>query len=140
MKRVVGLWIDHRKAVIVALVGEGKQVMLTMRSRVEPHTRFTAGARSKTPHLSMEVSAEDQRDRQFARQLITFYDEVISHLREAEAILVFGPGEAKRELEKRLESKRLGRRIIGVEAVDKMTDRQIAAKVRECFLEQSRST
>ena len=140
MKRVVGLWIDHRKAVIVALVGEGKQVMLTMRSRVEPHVRFTAGARSKTPHLSMEGTAEDQRDRRFARQLITFYDEVISHLREAEAILVFGPGEAKRELEKRLESKGLGRRIIGVEAVDKMTDRQIAAKVRQCFLEQRRST
>ena len=135
MKQVVGLWIDHRKAVIVVISGEGKEVMLTMRSEVEPHVRFTAGSRSKTPHLSMEVTAEDQRDRRFARQLTTYYDGVISHLREAEAILVFGPGEAKRELEERLESKGLGSRIIGVEAVDKMTDRQIAAKVRQRFLE-----
>jgi hypothetical protein len=60
---------------------------------------------------------------------------VISHIREAEAILVFGPGEAKGELEKRLESKGLGRRVVGVEAIDKMTDRQIAAKVRQRFLE-----
>lgn len=135
MKRVVGLWIDHRKAVILAILGEGKEVMLKMRSQVEPHVRFTARSRSKVPHLSMEATAEDQRDRLFARQLITYYDEVISHLREAEAILVFGPGEAKRELEKRLESKGLGSRIIGVESVDKMTDRQIAAKVRQRFLE-----
>lgn len=135
MKRVVGLWIDHRKAVIVAILGEGKEIMLTMKSQVEPHVRFTAGSRSKTPHLAMEVTAEDQRDRRFAHQLTTYYDEVISHLREAEAILVFGPGEAKRELEIRLESKGLRRRIIGVEAVDKMTDRQIAAKVRQRFLE-----
>jgi hypothetical protein len=75
------------------------------------------------------------RDRRFADHLNTFYDEVISHIREAESILVFGPGEAKGELEKRLESKGLGRRIVGVETIDKMTDGQIAAKVRQRFLE-----
>ncbi len=135
MKRVVGLWIDHRKAVIVAILGEGKEIVLTMKSHLEPHVRFSAGARSKTPHLSVELTAEDQRDRRFAQHLSTYYDEVISHIREAEAILVFGPGEAKGELEKRLESTGLGGRIVGVEAVDKMTDRQIAAKVRQRFLE-----
>jgi hypothetical protein len=135
MKRVVGLWIDHRKAVIVAILGEGKEIVLTMKSYLEPHVRFSAGSRSKTPHLSVELTAEDQRDRRFAQQLSTYYDEVISHIREAEEILVFGPGEAKGELEKRLESTGLGGRIVGVEAVDKMTDRQIAAKVRQRFLE-----
>ena len=135
MKRVVGLWIDHRKAVIVAILGEGKEIVLTMKSHLEPHVRFSAGSRSKTPHLAVEVTAEDQRDRRFAQHLSTYYDEVISHIREAEAILVFGPGEAKGELEQRLKSTGLGGRIVGVEAVDKMTDRQIAAKVRQRFLE-----
>lgn len=50
---------------------------------------------------------------------------------DGDSIQIFGPGEAKSELEKRLKSKELGERIIGVETVDKMTDRQIAAKVRE---------
>jgi len=135
MKQLVGLWIDHRKAVIVSILGNGKEIMLTLRSHVEPHVRFTAGSRSKTPHLSMEVTAEDQRDRRFAQQLNSYYDGVISQIHEAEAILVFGPGEAKRELEKRLESKGLGSRIRAVEAADKLTDRQIAAKVRRRFLE-----
>ena len=56
--------------------------------------------------------------------------------RDAEAILLFGPGEAKGELKKRIERDKLGGRIVGVETVDKMTDRQIAAKVRQHFLER----
>jgi hypothetical protein len=54
-------------------------------------------------------------------------------LAEADSILIFGPGEAKGELEKRLASKGLSGRVVGVETVDKMTDRQIAAKVRQRF-------
>jgi hypothetical protein len=46
-------------------------------------------------------------------------------------VQIFGPGEAKGELKKRLESKGFKGHILAVETVDKMTDRQIAAKVRE---------
>lgn len=46
-------------------------------------------------------------------------------------ILIFGPGEAKEELDKRLESEGLKERVLAVETVDKMSDRQIAAKVRK---------
>ena len=62
-----------------------------------------------------------------------YYDEVIAAIRGAESFLLFGPGEAKGELKKRLERDKLGGHIIAVETVDKMTDRQIAAKVREYF-------
>ena len=62
-----------------------------------------------------------------------YYDEVIAVIRDAESVLLFGPGEAKGELKKRLEKDKLGGQIIAVETVDKMTDRQIAAKVREYF-------
>jgi hypothetical protein len=54
-------------------------------------------------------------------------------MRDAESILIFGPGEAKGELRKRLERNNLGGRIVAIETVDKMTDRQIAAKVRQHF-------
>jgi hypothetical protein len=54
-------------------------------------------------------------------------------VRTAESILIFCPGEAKGELKKRLNKNNLDKRIAGVETVDKMTDRQIAAKVRQYF-------
>ena len=62
-----------------------------------------------------------------------FYTEVIEAIRDAEAILIFGPGEAKTELRQHLERARLGSKVIGVETADKMTDPEIAAKVREHF-------
>ena len=74
------------------------------------------------------------RDRQFANRLNRYYADVIACIRDAESILILGPGEAKTELEKRLESEKLDGHIVGVETVDKMTDGQIAAKVRQRFL------
>ena len=64
-----------------------------------------------------------------------YYDAIIASVRNAESILIFGPGEAKGELKRRFERIDLGGRIVGVETVDKMTDRQIAAKVRRHFAE-----
>ena len=58
---------------------------------------------------------------------------MIASIRDAESILIFGPGEAKGELKKRLEGDKLGGRIVSIETVDKMTDRQITAKVRQHF-------
>ena len=125
MKRKVGLWIDHRKAVIVLVTDEGEETRL-VESDMEKHIRFASGS-------SQDGSAESTRDRQFASHLGGYYDKVIACIRDAESILIFGPGEAKGELEKRLENKELGGRIVGIETVDKMTDRQIAARVRQHF-------
>ncbi len=125
MKRKVGLWIDHRKAVIVLVSDEGEETRL-IESDMEKHVRFASGS-------SEDGSAESTRDRQFASHLDGYYDKVIASIRDAESILIFGPGEAKGELEKRLENKELSGRIVGIETVDKMTDRQIAARVRQHF-------
>jgi stalled ribosome rescue protein Dom34 len=79
------------------------------------------------------VTPEDQRDRKFGRQLDKYYDEVIATIRDAESIQIFGPGEAKGELEKRIEHEGLKAHILPIKTMDKMTDRQISAKVRNTF-------
>lgn len=52
----------------------------------------------------------------------------------AEFVQIFGPGEAKGELKKSLEQEGLKAHILAIETVDKMTEGQISAKVREHFL------
>ena len=125
MKKEIGLWIDHRKAVVVIVSDEAEEVR-EITSHMDKHVRFASGD-------SQDGSSEDGRDRQFGNQLNSYYDKVITVIRDGDFIQIFGPGEAKGELKKRLESKGLGECIVGVETVDKMTDRQIAAKVRERF-------
>ena len=129
MKSAAGLWIDHRQASIVMLSAGGEKTE-HITSDIEKDVRFSGGSRFDGPGTSLE---EDQQDRRFGNQLSQYYDKVITVIREAEAILIFGPGEAKGELQQRLAREELGGRIVGVETADKMTDRQIAAKVRQYF-------
>jgi len=124
MKKEVGLWIDHRRTVVVTLSGEAEETT-QIASHVEKHVRYSGGAQ--------DAAAEDQVDRRFLDHLRGYYDDVIARVRDAESILVMGPGEAKGEFVKRLQSENLGKRIVGVETVDKMTDHQIAARVRQQF-------
>jgi hypothetical protein len=133
MKKQIGLWVDPGETVIVAIGEQGEETR-RIASGMEKHIRSSGGSGSENG------SREDQRDRRFTNHLNRYYDEVISHIREAESILIFGPGEARSELKTRLESKKLGERIVDVETDDKdvetddkMTDRQIAAKVRQHF-------
>jgi hypothetical protein len=126
MKRQVGLWIDHRETFAVFIGDDGEQTK-RIESGMEKHVRFSGGNRSE------EGSADDQRDRRFTAHLNRYYDEVISSIRDAESILLFGPGEAKKELEKRLAGQGLGGRIVAVETADKMTGGEISAKVRQHF-------
>ena len=132
MRKAVGLWIDHRKAVIVAVTDQGDTTSLIV-SRVEKQRRRLAGVGAAAPFASQLVPADDRQESSFHQHLAAYYDAVMASVRDAEFILIFGPGEAKVELKHRLGKDTRGGRIVGVETIDKMTDRQIAAKVWEHF-------
>lgn len=132
MKPGVGLWIDHRKAVVVVITGKGEEIR-QIRSNVEKQLRPHGGARSKTPYGPQDAPPDDMRERAFTGHLNNYFDRVVSCIGDAESILIFGPGEAKHELRKRMDGNRPSGHIIGVETVDKMSDRQIASAVRRRF-------
>jgi hypothetical protein len=132
MKTKVGLWIDHKKAVIVAVTDKGEEIGLVV-SKVEKQLQRSGDSPLRGRTESMKIPADDRRQRAFTEHLNIYYDAIIACLRDAESILIFGPGEAKGELKERLERNKMGTRVKGVETVDKMTDRQIAAKVWKHF-------
>ena len=132
MKARIGLWIDHRKALAVAMSDKGEVTSLVI-SAAERQARRSPTARHTGRYEPQQVPADDSRQRARTGHLNIYYDAVIASIRDAESILVFGPGEAKGELRKRLKRISLDDRIVGVETVDKTTDRQIAAKVRAYF-------
>jgi len=138
MRAKVGLWIDHRKAMIVAVTDKGEEIRMII-SKVEKQLRRSGDSPLKGPYETLRVPADDSRQKTFTGHLNIYYDAVIAALRDAESILIFGPGEAKGELERRLKKNKLGGRIVGIETVDKMTNRQISAKVRQYFKEKRRS-
>jgi stalled ribosome rescue protein Dom34 len=129
MKTAVGLWIDHRQAVIVAISGNAEHIQ-RISSNVERYHRQSGTS----------GPADDARQRELTEHLNSYYEEVVTRIRDAESILIFGPGEAKGELKARLEKDKLGGRVVGIETSDKMTDPQIVAKVRGYYLDQGAAT
>jgi hypothetical protein len=131
MTNRVGLWIDHQKAVIVSLSEQGETT-----KKIESgakHIEYRGAQRSKVAYSAQYSQGDDQLDNQFAQHLHKFYEKVILELRGAERVLILGPAEAKSELKRLIEQEKSLHFEIHVEAADRMTDPQIAARVREHF-------
>lgn len=130
MKKEIGLWIDHRHATLVIII-DGVSETKLITSETEQHVRY-----SGVSHGSHDDTTEirrDRKDRRFDNYLNQYYRTVIGSLRDADAIFIFGPGEAKGELRKQIEATEINMGIVWVETTDKMTDAQIEAKVHEYF-------
>jgi hypothetical protein len=78
-------------------------------------------------------SPEDARDRRFWNHFSEYYDQVVAFIRDASAIQIFGPGEAKFELQRRLEREGLLDHIVSIDDSEKLIDRDIVRRVRERF-------
>jgi len=132
MSRKVGLWVDHRKAVIVVITDTGEETKLII-SKVEKQLRRSGDSPIHRPYEAQQVPADGSQEARLRGALNIYYDAVIACIRDAGSILIFGPGEAKGELKKQIEKSNLKGRIVDIETVDKMTDHQIEAKVRQYF-------
>ena len=127
-----GVWIDHRKAVLVTLGADGERIA-TILSHVEKHPERGGDSPMHGKYEALQVPADDSRQRALTGELYGYYDTVITALRASQSLFLFGPGEAKLELRKRLDHFNLGARVADVETHDKMTDPQIVARVKEFF-------
>ena len=132
MMTQAGIWIDHRKAVIVTLSPEGEHTTL-IASNVEKHLERGGDSPLSGSYEARQVPADDRRERALTGELNVYYDAVIAAVRDYRVLLIFGPGEAKVELHKRFLEMKLGARVAAVQTEDKMTDRQVLAKVRAHF-------
>jgi hypothetical protein len=134
MKSKAGVWIDHRKAVVVQITDNGEETRQINSDVVRPFAS-AGGPGSKQPDRRQGFMAESTQEHTFRNQLNTFYDAVLTSLRDADSVLIIGPGEAKGEFQKRLKSKKFPAHVVELEAADKMTNPQIIALVREHFAE-----
>jgi hypothetical protein len=130
MNTNVGLWIDRRKAIVVTVTDRGETTRL-IRSRAERQLPHAGGSPLEEAYDNARVPAHDSRRRTLTAHLNIYYGAVIACIRQAESVLIFGAGEAMRELSHRLKRANLGGRIVGMGPADKMTDHQIAAQVRQ---------
>ena len=130
MNKKVGLWLDRKKAVIVSIANniEAKRIITSDMEHYVLYSTVVPG----------DGTPEEIRDRRFWNHLGEYYDQIIAHMRDATEIQIFGPEEAKYELQTRLEDEGLAEHIVSVEDAGRLTDLQIATKVQQRFPLRSR--
>ena len=127
-----GIWIDHHKAVVVLLI-DGVETTEVILADAEATNAPDSHSNDRNGHTRNDFIAEDKRERKAMIHFIKHYDNVIAHLHHADSIFIMGPGEAKGEFGKRIEEMNLKGRVSHIEPADKMSERQVAAHVREVF-------
>jgi hypothetical protein len=132
MGKKAGIWLDRNMAVIVS-VAEGITAKAIITSDMEHYVLSSTSVLDE----GGDSSLENLRDRRFWSHLAEYYDRIIAHIHDAEEIQIFGPEEAKYELQKHLEAAGLANRIVSVEDAGKMTNLQITSKVEKRFPSRS---
>lgn len=129
----VGVWVDHREAVLVEVSDKGISTRF-FQSGVEEHIDEKRGSRSETPYGPQGVFAEDKADRRHQQILNQYYSEVALGASNAERLYIFGPAEAKQEFAKYVEQ-HPGNHIpkIEIETADKMSETEIIETVKKYF-------
>ena len=129
----IGVWIDKKKAYIVSLKND-KIIVDTIQSEIETFnisggsgTRFKGG-----PQDVVQDSKYKEREK---HQLKAYFKEIASQLKNANAIVIFGPANTNKKFYKKLEEnyKDISVKVKAVKKVDSMTDNQVKALVRDFF-------
>lgn len=139
MKKQTGMWIDGSKAVIISLV-DGKEqierVEAEIENRVHHFGEGNSGVRMGDRHLVPEKRF-NERER---HQLDNYLEAVLTKVKGADELYVFGPAETRVALQRKLDTdksyKDLAQRLRAVEPADSMTNNQIVARVKEFFRNQ----
>lgn len=135
MEKQVGIWIDSKKAIIVALDGQKEERITEIDSEVENsvyhNKEGNKGTFSGSHHSESETKFENRKN----EQMDYYLDVVMTNVKGSENLYIFGPAETKIKLEKKIrDEKSLGKtNLKAVETSDNMTLNQIVAKVKDFY-------
>lgn len=129
MERKVGLWINYLKAVIVSIAND-KVYIREIISNIDKEIHLSTSDMENLPGEKIE----NHHNPHLEGLLDRYYKAIISLVCDAESIWIFGPSDAKVELENRLRTAGFRARVVGIETMTEMTNRQLALKVRQRYL------
>lgn len=136
MKNRTGVWIDHKRAVIVNYNEKNTEKFWRLESGYEGKEREAGEDRNKnntrmgTHYITNEKGFENRHN----ELLRKFYLEVILRISENSEVYIFGPASAKDELAAKIRSyQSLNVTIVKIDTTDYLTDKQIAEQTRDFF-------
>lgn len=124
MNAKLGIWIDHKKAVIVS-VARDHSAVTRLQSSVRPHRHY---------HGAQDGGGEKKYEARHEQGVAHFVDAVARHVERGDEVLILGPGESKSALARRIRKiKSLKGVATTTTAADKLTEPQLVAAIRRRY-------
>jgi len=129
----IGIWLDKDKAQVVTLE-DGKETMRTIDSKIE-HFNIQGGSGTRFKGGPQDVVQDSKYLEREKHQFKAYFKEIAETIKEADAIVLFGPAQTNEKFSKELQDnyKAIATKVKGVKKADSMTDNQVRAWVRGFF-------
>lgn len=117
MLKFYGVWVDHAHAFVVKTNPLGEILsVVELDSEVPPKNHGGLNGDEHLTSMNQNKNFEHRKN-----EMHKFCKEVIDHIKDADEIVLFGPGIAKNELKNEIEEvKALAPKLTRVETTDKM--------------------
>lgn len=129
----IGIWLDKDRAFVVTLTN-GKESTLLIPSNIE-HYRIHGGSGTRLKGGPQDVVQDSKYLERENHQFKAYFKEIVSHIKNADVLALFGPAGTNNRFKKELEEsyKDLNKKVVAVKKADSMTENQMKALVRDFF-------
>jgi stalled ribosome rescue protein Dom34 len=129
----VGVWLDKEKAIIVTL-NNGEISMNTVLSNIDNYN-IQGGSGTRLKGGPQDVVHDSKYLEREKHQLKKYFNDIISEIKKAHEIVLFGPAETRVNFYKELNTfyKNISIKVKDVVKTDSMTIRQVKAWVKTFF-------
>nr|WP_321451616.1 hypothetical protein [uncultured Carboxylicivirga sp.] len=133
MKREIGIWLNTNKAILIDLQNS-MHTTKTIESNIESRNRFPGEGKNYSRLGAMQVNPSKRTTNRKKHQLHHYFKEIMQNIEDASNIFILGPSETKKLLGKELKNQHLFQnKVIQTENADKMTHKQLIAKIKDHF-------
>jgi len=133
MKKQTGIWLDHEKATIITL-DKGNYNLNTIESDIVTRNRIDGETKKYGRFGDQSLSQEKHKERRIKEQTSNYLKNLLSEIKDADELVLFGPANMKRELEKNIfNNSTLAPKLKAVISADSMTENQMVAWVKKFY-------
>ncbi|MDD5149058.1 MAG: hypothetical protein PHC28_01065 [Flavobacterium sp.] len=135
MEKLVGIWIDTKKAIIVTLEGHKEEKITEVDSEVENRIYHNKESEKGTSSGNRHGDSKTKFDNRKNDQMNYYLDSVLDYIKGSDYLYIFGPAETKIKLEQRIRNKKslVKINLKAVETADSMTLNEVVARVKDFY-------
>lgn len=130
--KTAGIWIDKKNAIIDILNDKDENIKLIISEVNED--KMTRGAESNDYHASQNGISKKSILKRTENQRKEYYTAVLSHVQDADQLLIMGPDETKESLLYEIKNHpEFHKKQVFIENADNLTVPQVRAKILGYF-------